>query len=316
MKKEIRFPKPLKKGDNVYLICPSSSINPDSIEKGYEEIRKLGFNPVAGKSISSNYGGYMAGKAQIRIDDLHEAFSRPDIKGILCMRGGFASSQLLDKIDYELIKKNPKVFSGYSDITNLHLVFNQICGLGTYHGPMVESNMTENFNDYTKNDFLNAIKNRKHKYVEPENMPLSLLKKEMKDKVSGTVIGGNLSLLTTSLGTPYEIETKGKILFLEDVTEEIGRIDRMLTHLKYAGKFDDCTGIIFGNFDDCSNKYDEGYTFYSLLEDFFSDYDKPVFYNFESGHAKPFMATVPLGAKCIMDTQKKEIIFEKMGVME
>lgn len=311
----IRFPKPPKKGDKVYLLCPSSSMNPANIEKGCEEISKLGFTPIVGKSSFSNYGGYMAGKAEIRLDDLHEAFGRTDIKGIICVRGGFASSQLLNKLDYNLIRNNPKVFTGYSDITNLHLVFNQICGLGTYHGPMVESNMIEDFNDYTRNDFLNVLNNRNHKYIEPLDMPLSILKTGTERIVSGTVIGGNLSLLVTSLGTPYEIDTEGKIIFLEDVSEEIGRIDRMLTHLEYAGKFDKCKGIIFGNFDDCRNRYDEKYTFYSLIEDFFKNYCKPVFYNFESGHAKPFLATVPLGSKCTMDTEKKEIIFEKMEVL-
>ena len=142
------FPEPLKKGDNVFLFCPSSPIIPEEdIEKCKKVITDLGFNPVIGKSLYENYGGYMAGKAEIRIEDLHKAFSRKNIKGIFCVKGGYSASQLLDKIDYELIRNNPKVFVGYSDVTNLHIVFNQKCNLGTYHGPMVKSNMINDFNE-------------------------------------------------------------------------------------------------------------------------------------------------------------------------
>ncbi len=313
--KKIKFPKSLEKGDNVYLLCPSSAMNPNNVDKCCEKIRQLGFNPIIGKSVLKNYGGYMAGKYQIRIEDIHEAFMRSDVKGIICMRGGFSSAQLLDKINYDLIKNNPKVFVGYSDVTNLHLAFNQICNLGTYHGPMVESNMIENFNDYTQKRFLNALKNRKYKYEEPKNKPLSILKCVNKVDVSGIITGGNLSLVASSLGTPYEIDTKNKILFLEDISEEIGRIDRMLTHLKYSGKFDDCSGVILGNFDDCSNTYDKKYDIYSLFKDFFKNYEKPVFYNFESGHSKPYLETIPLGAKCILDVSNTEIYFEKEEIL-
>lgn len=318
MENKIIFPEPLKKGDNVYLLCLSSSMNPDNIQKGIDFVKELGFNPIVGKSIYSNHGGYMAGTVEIRINDLHEAFSRSDIKGIICMRGGFSSVQLLDKIDYNLIKNNPKVFVGYSDVTNLHIVFNQKCNLGTYHGPMVESNMINNFNEYTKNDFFKALIEKKWKYEAPLNMPLKLLENKYvknnffnTENVSGIITGGNLSLVVTTLGTKNEIDTKGKILFLEDISEEIGRIDRMFHHLKLSGKFDDCSGIILGNFDDCNNRYDDNYTLENLFNDFFQEINKPVFYNFESGHKKPDMATVPLGANCILNITNKEIYFEK-----
>ena len=185
------FPEPLKKGDNVFLFCPSSPIIPEEdIEKCKKVITDLGFNPVIGKSLYENYGGYMAGKAEIRIEDLHEAFFRKDIKGIFCVKGGYSASQLLDKIDYELIRNNPKVFVGYSDVTNLHIVFNQKCNLGTYHGPMVKSNMINDFNDYTKASFFKALEKQEWKYEEPENMPLSIL---IDGNVSSEIINGVLT---------------------------------------------------------------------------------------------------------------------------
>ena len=311
------FPEPLKKGDNVFLFCPSSPIiSEEDIEKCKKVIIDLGFNPVIGKSLYENYGGYMAGKAEIRIEDLHEAFSRKDIKGIFCVKGGYSASQLLDKIDYELIKNNPKVFVGYSDVTNLHIVFNQKCNLGTYHGPMVKSNMINDFNDYTKTSFFEAMEKNETRYEEPENMPLSILTegKMPSESISGVLTGGNMAIIVTTLGTQYEIDTKGKILFLEDVDEEIGSLNRMLTHLKYAGKFRDCNAVIFGNFVACKNTYTKENQYYELLEllkDFFADYDKPVIYGMESGHKKPYMFTLPLGAKCSINLQNKEILFEK-----
>ena len=311
------FPEPLRKGDNIFLFCPSSPIVPEEdIEKCKKVIVDLGFNPVIGKSLYENYGGYMAGKAEIRIEDLHEAFSRKDIKGIFCVKGGYSASQLLDKIDYELIRNNPKVFVGYSDVTNLHIVFNQKCNLGTYHGPMVKSNMINNFNDYTKASFFKALEKQEWKYEEPENMPLSILTKgnASSDIVRGVLTGGNLAIIVTTLGTKYEINTKDKILFLEDVDEETGSLNRMLTHLKYADKLDDCKAVVFGNFAACKNTYtkeNQHYELLELLKDFFVDYDKPVIYGMESGHKKPYMFTLPLGAKCSINLQNKEILFEK-----
>ena len=311
------FPEPLKKGDNVFLFCPSSPIIPEEdIEKCKKVITDLGFNPVIGKSLYENYGGYMAGKAEIRIEDLHKAFSRKDIKGIFCVKGGYSASQLLDKIDYELIRNNPKVFVGYSDVTNLHIVFNQKCNLGTYHGPMVKSNMINDFNDYTKSSFFKALEKQEWKYEEPENMPLSILTKgnASSDIVSGVLTGGNLAIIVTTLGTKYEINTKDKILFLEDVDEETGSLNRMLTHLKYAGKLDDCKAVVFGNFAACKNTYtkeNQHYDLMELLKDFFADYDKPVIYGMESGHKKPYMFTLPLGAKCSINLRNREISFEK-----
>ena len=311
------FPEPLKKGDNVFLFCPSSPIVPEEdIEKCKKVIIDLGFNPVIGKSLYENYGGYMAGKAEIRIEDLHEAFSRKDIKGIFCVKGGYSASQLLDKIDYELIKNNPKVFVGYSDVTNLHIVFNQKCNLGTYHGPMVKSNMINDFNEYTKTSFFEAMEKNETKYEEPENMPLSILTEgnSPSENIGGVLTGGNMAIIVTTLGTQYEIDTKDKILFLEDVDEEIGSLNRMLTHLKYAGKLSDCKAVVFGNFVVCKNTYtkeNQHYELLELLKDFFADYDKPVIYGMESGHKKPYMFTLPLGAKCSINLQNKEILFEK-----
>lgn len=157
----MNFPEPLKRGDKVFLVCTSSPILGEDIEKCKEVVKKLGFEPVLGESLFEDIGGYMAGTPEIRVKDLHRAFSDDEIKGIFCVKGGFSASQLLDKLDYELIKNNPKVFVGYSDVTNLNIVFNQKCNLGTFHGPMVKSNMFDDFSDFTKKSFLDVLDKKK-----------------------------------------------------------------------------------------------------------------------------------------------------------
>ena len=318
----MNFPKPLERGNKVFLICTSSPILEEDVEKCVQIVKKTGFEPVLGKSLFENIGGYMAGTCEIRVNDLHAAFSNPEIKGIFCVKGGFSASQLLDKIDYKIIKNNPKIFIGYSDVTNLNIAFNQKCNLGTFHGPMVKSNMFDDFNDFTKNSFFQAINMKngeKWKLENPKDektgleKEISLLyKKNFENKiVSGELTGGNLSIIVTTLGTDYEIDTKGKILFIEEIEEEISRIDRMMTHLKYAGKFDDCEAVLFGNFAGCENTYGEYYELSDFLCDFFKDYNKPVLLGIESGHEKPNLVTLPLGATCFVDIEKKEIFFEK-----
>lgn len=320
----MNFPEPLKQGDKVFLVCTSSPILEEDIEKCKEVVKKLGFEPVLGESLFENIGGYMAGMPEIRVKDLHRAFSDNEVKGIFCVKGGFSASQLLDKLDYELIRNNPKVFVGYSDVTNLNIVFNQKCNLGTFHGPMVKSNMFDDFNDFTKKSFLDVLdkkKGERWKFKNPMDeesgveKEISLLyKKNFENKkISGEIIGGNLSIIVTTLGTDYEIDTKGKILFIEEIEEEISRIDRMMTHLKYAGKFEDCNGVLFGNFSGCENTYGKNYELMDFLQKFFKNYEKPVIYGLESGHEKPDLVTIPLGAKCSVEIRKDEteIYFEK-----
>ena len=320
----MNFPEPLKQGDKVFLVCTSSPILEEDIEKCKEVVKKLGFEPVLGESLFENIGGYMAGMPEIRVKDLHRAFSDNEVKGIFCVKGGFSASQLLDKLDYELIRNNPKVFVGYSDVTNLNIVFNQKCNLGTFHGPMVKSNMFDDSNDFTKKSFLDVLdkkKGERWKFKNPMDeesgveKEISLLyKKNFENKkISGEIIGGNLSIIVTTLGTDYEIDTKGKILFIEEIEEEISRIDRMMTHLKYAGKFEDCNGVLFGNFSGCENTYGKNYELMDFLQKFFKNYEKPVIYGLESGHEKPDLVTIPLGAKCSVEIRKDgtEIYFEK-----
>ncbi|EEX74667.1 peptidase U61, LD-carboxypeptidase A [Leptotrichia hofstadii] len=189
---------------------------------------------------------------------------------------------------------------------------------------MVKSNMFNGFNEFTKKSFFNALdkkKGEKWLFKNPidektgtEKETSFLYKKDFENKrINGKLTGGNLSIIVTTLGTDYEIDTKGKIFFIEEIEEEISRIDRMMTHLKYAGKFEDCNGVLLGNFTGCENTYGQNYELMDFLKDFFKDYEKPVIYGLESGHKKPDLVTMPMGAKCTLKINENinEIYFEK-----
>lgn len=210
-------------------------------------------------------------------------------------------------LDYNMIKKNPKVFAGYSDITTLHNVFNHKCKLITFHAPMPSTELYNGADNYTLDYFkMNILSD------EPLGILINPEGKEIKTlvggKAKGKLAGGNLSLVVSTLGTPYEIDTKGKILFLEDVDENPYKIDRMLLQLKQSGKFKDAAGIILGDWSDCKAK--EGNSSLSLMEVFeelIVPENKPTIYNLACGHCMPTM-TIPLGENVIIDGDSSEVI--------
>lgn len=293
-------PRALKEGDTIGLAAPSSPVpNPEMVDAAVSKIQELGFNVKVGESCRKNYG-YLAGSDEIRANDLNAMFADPVIDGIICMRGGYGTPRILDKLDYSTIAKNPKVFVGYSDITSLHLAFSKICKLVTFHGPMVTSDMLTNFDDFSKDSFLKAI-TLNEPLGELTNPLGEQIKPLTKGKASGPIVGGNLSLISATMGSSYEIDTKGKLLFLEDVDEQPYRVDRMLTQLRLSGKFADCSGVIIGDWNNCVPE--EGKSSLSLMDLFegiITPFGKPAIYNFKAGHCRPKI-TVPFGVEAILD---------------
>lgn len=302
------FPDKLKKGHTVGIIAPSSPVTREEADLCKKLVEDMGYKVKMGKCTYRSIHGYSAGTGEERAKDINQMFADKDVKAIWCIRGGDTSSHVMDKLDYKMISKNPKIFVGYSDVTNLHVNFNQRCNLVTFHGPMVKSNMLNDFDDFTKESFEKAL-NMEDELIlyNPEGEDFKVM---AKGYAEGTIVGGNLALLTSMIGTPYEIDTKGKILFIEDVDEAVRRLDRMMYQLKYSNKLNEAEGIILGEFIDCVNTRDESYTVYEMLKDVLADYKKPVMYNIKSGHCYP-MSTIPLGARCIMDTKSKTIRFVK-----
>jgi muramoyltetrapeptide carboxypeptidase len=302
----MNFPDKLKKGDAIGIIAPSSPVTKEEADACKKLVEEMGYKVKMGKCVYRSIHGYSAGTGEERAKDINQMFADKEVKAIWCIRGGDTSSHTMDKIDFEMISKNPKIFVGYSDITNLHVSFNQKCSLITFHGPMVKSNMLNDFDAFTKESFEKAIDMQDE--LELDNPQGEDFKVMVAGHAEGTIVGGNLALLTSMIGTPFEVDTKGKILFIEDVSEAVRRLDRMMYQLKYSNKLQDAEGIIFGDFSDCLNSSEESYTVIEMLKDVLANYKKPVMYNIKSGHCFS-MSTIPLGAKCIMDTKSKTIKF-------
>ena len=307
------FPKSLKKGDTIGIIAPASPYRPiyrDSLIFELDIIKRaiesFGYNVKFGETCYLSYKGYLAGEDDIRVRDLENMFIDENIDAVLCLRGGYGTPRILNKINYNTIKNNPKLFIGYSDITALHIAFNQKCNLVTYHGAMASKSPI--WDEFTCESFLNII-NMKNELIinNPENENIYTFKK---GRAIGKIVGGNLSLIVSTIGTDYEINTKGKILFIEEIGESIYKIDRMMTQLELAGKLEDCEGIILGDFENCKKDREDDYELEELLYDIVSKYDKPCIYNLQSGHCEP-MISIPLGMECYLDATNKVIKFIK-----
>lgn len=307
------YPRNLNKGDTIGIIAPSSpyrALCKESLNYELDNIKKtienFGYKVKMGSTCHLSYKGYLAGTDEDRVKDIEIMFEDKTIDAILCLKGGYGTPRILDKINYDIIKNNPKIFIGYSDITALHIAFNQICNLVTFHGIMAAT--VSNWDEFTYNSFMDILDMKENLELKnPEDEELYTL---VKGSTNGIIIGGNLSLIASTIGTSYEINVKDKILFIEEIGESIYKIDRMLTQLELSGKFNDCKGIIFGDFEDCNKEREEDYDLYDLLLNKIKKYNKPCIYNLQSGHCKP-MISMPLGVNCELDATNKKIILTK-----
>ena len=289
-------------GDTIGVIAPASPEKPEAIEGGIEFLKKQGFNVKRGNCILDKLG-FLAGNDKDRAQDLMDMFLDKSVKMILCIRGGYGTMRTLPYIDFNIIRNNPKIFVGYSDITTYLNSFYQKCGLITFHGPMLTSNLND---DSTLKSFMSALMKGDAPYIlsNPENIST---RNNSNAIVEGNLAGGNLSLICATLGTPYEIDTKDKILFIEDVGEEPYSIDRMFTQLLLANKLQVCKGIILGQFTKCTlPHYERSLTLEQVIEDRILSLNIPTVSNFMSGHDYPKL-TMPIGAKVSLDCKTGKI---------
>lgn len=295
-------PKRLCPGDTIGVIAPASPGDLELSMAGVRWLEKQGFQIKLGRSAQQTLG-YLAGSDADRAKDINEMFLSSEVDGIVCLRGGYGTMRILELLDYDAIRDHPKVFVGYSDITALHTSIGQRTGLVTFHGPMVASDMGKEISDYTRDSFYQAIM-----AAEPlgpiHNPPLSLPPEVIvPGKAQGYLTGGNLSLVVSTLGTPYEIDTRGKILCLEEVGEAPYRVDRMLTQLSLAGKLKDAAGIAVAVCTDCDEEDPPGFTLEEVLKDRLGSLTKPVLYKLYFGHTSD-KATLPLGVMAAINTVK------------
>ena len=249
--------------------------------------------------------GYLAGPDRQRLDDLHAAFADPDIDAILCMRGGYGSMRLLDQLDFELIRRRPKPLIGYSDITALHIALNRHAGLITFHGAMLNADLLGEKREPTVPSLFSQLRGELGEgdvLLHPAAYPLTCVEPGV---ASGRLLGGNLSLLCATLGTPAEIDSLGCILFIEDVNEPLYRIDRLLTQLRLAGKLDGVRGVLVGDFAGISVQ-----AMVPLLKNIFGPLGVPVLAGWRSGHCDPNLC-LPLGARVRLDSGAMQLSLEQ-----
>lgn len=295
--------KKLSYNDTIGIISPAGPETADFIREHIDVLKRMGFKVKEAEHLY-DHQGYLAGDDIDRAKDLINMFKDPQVDAIICFRGGYGTMRILPFIDFNIIRGNPKIFVGYSDITTLLNYFAQNCGLVTFHGPMVNSNLEDK---YTCESLINTLMfgNKPYCIKNPPEYPF--LFHGNKYPVTGILVGGNLTLLCSTLGTKYEVDTDGKILFIEDIGEEPYKIDRMLTQLSLAGKLQNCRGFILGQFKDCdSDNYERSLSLSRVLEDRLLFLNKPTLLNFMSGHDYPKL-TLPIGAAVTLNPYCNEI---------
>lgn len=292
-------PPVLKTGDTVQVVASSSAFDQASFLSGVEILRSFGLKVKYRADIFDELP-YLAGPDKRRFTELKQALTDKNVKAILFARGGYGAARLLPALQKLKLRVPPKIIAGFSDVTTLHLYFEKFYKWAGFYAPMIGGNMRQMHEAFTADSFCRTLMN-------PE--PLGRLEFPETHIVrhgiaQGRLAGGCLSLVVTSLGTPYELNTDNTILFLEDVHEKPYQIDRMLMHLKMAGKFKKCRGVIFGvlNGPNPVEHYEEA------IRDVFHDIKIPVIMGFPSGHI-PKMMTLPLGVKTAMNTRTKTVTF-------
>lgn len=289
-------PPILRRGDTLGIVTLGSPLDPAEIDNRIDFLAGLGFNIVLGDYVYVN-NGYLAGTDQQRASDLMKMYKDPSINAILPTRGGVGVEAILPFLDFYTIAGNPKIISGYSDITILLNAITQFANQITFHSLLL-LDFRSNTPEYNFDQFFTATSTLVSPRVilNPPDMPTYSM---VPGNVTGPLVGGNLTSFVGSLGTPYEIDTTGKIFFLEEVHEPINTVYRYIVQLKLAGKFDDCIGIILGECTGCQNAY--GKTYEDLITDVMVPLGKPLLTNIASGHGY-YKAALPIGAMVNLNT--------------
>lgn len=298
-------PPGLKAGDKLAIVAPGSYISEDDLQQSVKNLTQLGFETTYSKKVLLQTG-YFAGSDKDRADDLMEKFEDKSVKGIVCARGGYGCTRILPILNNDIIRSNPKVLIGYSDVTALLYGIYQKAGLITFHGPVG----TSTFNDYSVNNFkrvlMDSKKNAIFKNAEDETDENKYgVTTIVKGKGTGRLVGGNLSIMVSLIGTEFDVDYSGKIIFIEEIGEEPYRIDRMLTQLIQSGKFNNAAGIMMGIFSKCESKvkdpsFDKTFNLMEVLKERLGNLKIPVVYGMSFGHIVNKF-TIPFGVLAQLD---------------
>lgn len=284
-------PPALRKGDTIAIVAPASNLKREDLVAGCGRLQRAGYQPICLDSILS-HDLYFAGSVERRARELENMFIRDDVKAIVCARGGYGSNYLLPVLNIEAIKAHPKIFIGYSDLTSLLTCFSADQGFVTFHGPMAAKDWAHD--DGVDFSSWHAVLGGTANLDLQSAFGISGL---CNGEAEGILYGGCLSILVASLGTPYEINTAGTILFIEDVAAKPFQIDRMLMQLKLSGKLDGVRGMVFGEMRDCVQTGDQGYTLQDVIRRVVSELRVPVAFGLRSGHVTGQNITLPIGVR-------------------
>jgi len=302
----LKLPK-LKHGDVIGIVAPSSPPRTqEAVEQGISYLEKLGYRVEISSNVFSRYG-YLAGADEIRANELNAMFANKNVKAIFVARGGYGLHRILSKINFSLIKRNPKIVVGYSDVTALQLALWKKCNLVSLSAPLVVE-FKEKLTGEKEELFwslLTSSKRSNFSYAITTNPVKQTVK-----KIKGMLLGGNLSLISALCGTKYLPSFKNALLFCEDVGEEPYRVDRMLQHLKLANGFKQTSGIVLGDFSSCERKNEISLSLQQVFSDTFANMNVPIISGLQYGHIKETYS-IPIGIQAEIDAKKN-----KMRLME
>lgn len=301
-------PKALTKGGTIGIVSPAGPVDPGELDRAVKRLTGMGFRVVLGDSVLERWR-YLAGPDGARAADLNKMFRRPEVSAILCARGGFGTARLLDHLDEAAATANPKIVVGSSDVTLLLNHLHQRFGWITFHGPMAAPNFGRTPSALTEEWFTRILSGDLSRPVMAFEGTTAL----RGGVAEGRLAGGCLTLLCSSLGTPYEIRTEGSILLLEDVDEAPYRIDRMLVQLKAASKFRGVRGVLFGKMPGCHPPPEAGFRLEQAVSDILRDYDIPILFGFPAGHGGE-QVTLPLGARVRLNAERAGLELLESGV--
>jgi len=318
-------PRHLSPSDTLGIVAPASAPpDPTAVDRGVATLEKLGYKVKLAPNVHQRLG-FLAGNDRERAADLMAMFTDPKVRAILCVRGGYGTPRLLPLLDYNVIRQNPKIFVGYSDITALHCAFLTKARLISFHGPMLNSDFVHaEMPEFTLQSFLRTLSfaeaNPKTPFDISQGYPKNTVQILRSGLARGQLIGGNLSLLCSIIGTPWQPNFKGRILFLEDVGEQPYRFDRMLTQLLNAGLLQQVAGIAIGLNADCEDPKAKTMKEYrQTLEDVLKDrllpLKIPLVTGLPFGHV-PHNATLPVGVKATLDANRGVLSLLEPAVRE
>ncbi len=302
----IHKPPRLKSGERIGIVSPAAAVQADKLKHGCLALQRCGFSVQVGAQALQR-DRFFAGTDRTRAEELTAMFTDPSIQAVFCSRAGYGSGRLLPLLDFTLFAQQPKIFVGYSDVTLLLNAFVQRASLVCFHGPLVAGEFAAGLSERSRVHLFDLLAHG----TGEEHLPFSTTLRA--GVAEGPLLGGCLSVLVATLGTPFAFDPRGAILFLEDIGEKPYRIDRMLVQLKQGGVLEHLAGVVFGDMQGCWGTEDDSTLLLSVIADALAEYTYPVGFGLPAGHGKENFA-LPLGTRVRLDSRQQQLVFLESAV--